>query len=69
MAKYLGPKVSTEALRACIVLNGWMGYDNRLPHAQRLRDVLGLEIGDGTPEIMKGVIARELFGREYVAYR
>lgn len=69
MAKYLAPKAATEAIRACIVLNGWMGYDNALPHAQRLRDVLGLEIGDGTPEIMKGVIARELFGRDYVAYR
>ncbi|MGE0484998.1 MAG: acyl-CoA dehydrogenase family protein [Gammaproteobacteria bacterium] len=69
MAKYLAPKAATEAIRACIVLNGWMGYDNSLPHAQRLRDVLGLEIGDGTPEIMKGVVARELFGREYVAYR
>ncbi|MCB1746933.1 MAG: acyl-CoA dehydrogenase family protein [Gammaproteobacteria bacterium] len=69
MAKYLAPKAATEAIRACIVLNGWMGYDNSLPHAQRLRDVLGLEIGDGTPEIMKGVVARELFGREFVAYR
>lgn len=52
-----------------MILNGWMGYDNSMPHAQRLRDVIGLEIGDGTPEIMKGVVAREIFGREFVAYR
>jgi cyclohexanecarboxyl-CoA dehydrogenase len=69
MVKYLAPKVATEAIHACIVLHGWMGYDNSLPHTQRLRDVIGLEIGDGTPEIMKGVIAREIFGREFVAYR
>jgi hypothetical protein len=27
------------------------------------------KIGDGTPEIMKGIVAREAFGREYTAYR
>ncbi len=69
MVKWLAPKAAVEAIHACIVLNGWMGYDNSLPHTQRLRDVMGLEIGDGTPEIMKGVIAREIFGREFVAYR
>lgn len=69
MVKWLGPKAASEAIHACIILNGWMGYDNELAHAQRLRDVIGLEIGDGTPEIMKGVIAREIFGREFVAYR
>jgi len=28
-----------------------------------------LEIGDGRPEIMKGIIAREMFGREFMPYR
>ena len=51
------------------MLHGWVGYDQALPFAQRLRDVMGLEIGDGTPEIMKGVVAREVYGREYTAYR
>ena len=69
MAKWLGPKVATEAIHASLLLHGWMGYDQDLPHEQRLRDVIGLEIGDGTPEIMKGVIARETFGREFMAYR
>lgn len=39
------------------------------PLDQRWRDVVGFEIGDGVSEIMKGVIAREAFGREYTAYR
>jgi len=39
------------------------------PLEQRWRDVVGLEIGDGTPEIMKGIVACEAFGREYTAYR
>jgi cyclohexanecarboxyl-CoA dehydrogenase len=69
MAKWLGPKVSAEAIHSCILLHGWMGYDQDLPHEQRLRDVIGLEIGDGTPEIMKAVIARETFGRDFAAYK
>jgi cyclohexanecarboxyl-CoA dehydrogenase len=69
MAKWLGPKAAVEAIHCCIILNGWMGYDQDLPHEQRLRDVMGLEIGDGTPEIMKSVIARETFGREFLSYR
>jgi len=31
--------------------------------------VIGLEVGDGTPEIMKAIVARELFGREYASHR
>jgi cyclohexanecarboxyl-CoA dehydrogenase len=69
MAKWMAPKVSVDAIHACIILHGWIGYDQDLPFEQRLRDVIGLEIGDGTPEIMKGIVAREMFGREFVSYR
>jgi hypothetical protein len=31
--------------------------------------VIGLEIGDGTPEIMKGIIAREVVGRDHFSFR
>ena len=40
------------------------GYPIELPIEQRLRDVLGLQIGDGTAQIMKLVIARQYLGRE-----
>jgi cyclohexanecarboxyl-CoA dehydrogenase len=33
-----------------------------------MRDVIGLEIGDGTAEVMKMVVARELMGRESLPY-
>lgn len=69
MAKWLGPKAALDAIQACLVLHGWTGYDETLPYGQRLRDVLGLAIGDGTPEIMKGVIAREIYGREFTSFR
>ena len=69
MSKWLGPKQSVEAIHACMLLHGWPGYGTDLPFVQRLNDVIGLEIGDGTPEIMKAIIAREVFGREFTAYK
>jgi len=67
MAKWLGPKASAEAIHACIILHGHYGYNLDSPLDQRWRDVVGFEIGDGVPEIMKSVIAREAFCREYIA--
>jgi cyclohexanecarboxyl-CoA dehydrogenase len=63
MAKWLGPKAAAEAIHACIVLHGWIGYSQDLPFEQRLRDVIGLEIGDGTAQIMKLLVAREIIGK------
>lgn len=62
MAKWMGPQWAAEAIHCCLRLHGWAGYGRDLPFEQRLRDVIGLEIGDGTPEIMKALVARSLFG-------
>jgi len=69
MCEWLGPKQSVEAMHACLLLHGWTGYETDLPSAQRLNDVMGIEVGDGTPEIMKAIIAREAYGREYSSYK
>lgn len=69
MVKWLGPKAAADAIHACMILHGHYGYNMESPLEQRWRDVVGLEIGDGTPEIMKGIVAREAFGREYTSYR
>ena len=69
MCKWLGSKQSVEAIHASMLLHGWSGYGTDLPLAQRLNDVIGLEVGDGTPEIMKAIIARETFGREFDSYK
>jgi cyclohexanecarboxyl-CoA dehydrogenase len=45
------------------LLSGWPAYSSDLPHERRMRDVIGLELGDGSPEIMKMIVAREVFGR------
>jgi cyclohexanecarboxyl-CoA dehydrogenase len=63
MAKYLAPKVAVEAIHECLLLHGHYGYTQDLPIEQRLRDVIGLEIGDGTAQIMKTLVAREVIGK------
>jgi cyclohexanecarboxyl-CoA dehydrogenase len=69
MVKWWGPKIAVDAIHDCLLLHGHYGYTQDLPLEQRLRDVIGLEIGDGTAQVSKIVIARELFGREFLPYR
>jgi cyclohexanecarboxyl-CoA dehydrogenase len=68
MCKWLGPKTAVEVTHQCLLTHGHYGYSLDLPHQQRLRDVMGLEIGDGTAQIMKLIIAREKAGRVAVQY-
>ncbi len=68
MAKWWVPKISVEAIHQCLLFHGHYGYTEELPFEQRLRDVIGFEIGDGTAEVSKIVAARELLGREYRPY-
>ncbi|MDR3468618.1 MAG: acyl-CoA dehydrogenase family protein [Xanthobacteraceae bacterium] len=59
MCKWLAPKTAVDVIHQCLLVHGHYGWSLDLPHQQRLRDVMGLEIGDGTAQIMKLVIARE----------
>jgi cyclohexanecarboxyl-CoA dehydrogenase len=68
MCKWWAPQVAFDVIHRCLLLHGHAGYGQDLPHQQRLRDVLGLQIGDGTAEIMKLIIARERAGRAAVPY-
>jgi cyclohexanecarboxyl-CoA dehydrogenase len=68
MVKWMGPKTSFDAIHQCILTFGHYGWSKDLPHQQRLRDVMGLEIGDGTAQVMKLIVARERAGRVAVQY-
>lgn len=68
MAKWFGPAVSTEAIKTCLILHGHFGYSEDFGIEKRLRDVIGQQIADGTPQISKLVIGRETFGRSYLPY-
>lgn len=68
MCKWWAPKVAFDTVHRCLLIHGHGGYSRDLPHQQRLRDVMGLEIGDGTAQIQKMIIARERIGRLAVPY-
>lgn len=65
MCKWWGPKLAYDVVHQCLLSFGHGGYD-RGPIEQRLRDVLGFQIGDGTAQIMKTIIARTRAGRDAV---
>jgi cyclohexanecarboxyl-CoA dehydrogenase len=58
MCKWLGPKTSVDVIHQCLLTHGHYGWSTDLPHQQRMRDVMGIEIGDGTAQIMKMIISR-----------
>ncbi|GAA3765301.1 acyl-CoA dehydrogenase family protein [Microbacterium kribbense] len=65
MVKWYALEVSLAAIHDCIIAHGHTGYSEELPLQSMFRDVSGLEIGEGTPQIQKLIIARALIGREY----
>ncbi|WP_189686830.1 cyclohexanecarboxyl-CoA dehydrogenase [Pseudorhodoferax aquiterrae] len=65
MCKWWAPKLAYDVVHQCLLSFGHGGYD-RGPMEQRLRDVLGFQIGDGTAQIMKTIIARARAGRQAV---
>ena len=65
MCKWWAPKLAYDAVHECLLVLGHGGYDRGIME-QRLRDVLGFQIGDGTAQIMKTVIARQRVGRANV---
>ena len=64
MAKLWAPKLAVEVIHQCLLTIGHLAYSSDSPIGQRLRDVIGLEIGDGTAQASKLVIARSLLGRD-----
>ncbi|MEQ8814543.1 MAG: cyclohexanecarboxyl-CoA dehydrogenase [Thalassobaculum sp.] len=68
MCKWLGPKTAVDVIHQCLLTHGHTGWSMDLPHQQRLRDVMGLEIGDGTAQIMKLIVARERAGKVAVQH-
>lgn len=65
MVKWLAPVVSVEAAHQALLTCGHAGYSSELAHGQRLRDIIGLELGDGTAQIAQLVVARRILGAEF----
>lgn len=65
MCKWWAPKLAYDVVHQCLLTFGHAGYDRGVME-QRLRDILGFQIGDGTAQIMKTIIARHKAGRKAV---
>lgn len=65
MCKWWGPRLAYDVIHQCLLTFGHAGYDRGVME-QRMRDVLGFQIGDGTAQIMKTIIARKKAGRKAV---
>ncbi|NRQ34226.1 acyl-CoA dehydrogenase [Nonomuraea sp. NN258] len=64
MAKWWAPRAAMEAAHQALLTLGHLGWSEDGPVAQRLRDVIGLQLADGTAAATKLVVARRLLGRE-----
>jgi len=68
MSKWFRVEVVHRAILDCMIIFGHVGYSEEHPIPERLTEVSGWEIGDGTEQIQKLIIARELMGKDAVPY-
>jgi short/branched chain acyl-CoA dehydrogenase len=60
MAKYFGCEAAKQASDYAVQIHGGLGYMDECPVSRYYRDVRVFTIGDGTTEIQKLIIAREI---------
>jgi cyclohexanecarboxyl-CoA dehydrogenase len=68
MAKWWCTKTAFNIIHECLLIHGHYGYSKDLPFEQRLRNIVGEEVGDGAPEVMKLIIVRDILGREFLPF-
>jgi alkylation response protein AidB-like acyl-CoA dehydrogenase len=61
MAKLFASEVATRACNKAVQIHGGYGYTREFPVERYLRDAKLCEIGEGTSEVQRGIIAREIF--------
>jgi cyclohexanecarboxyl-CoA dehydrogenase len=66
MAKWFSVEASVQCVKDMMVIIGHPGYSTEHMISTRLRDVLGYQLGDGTPQIQKMIIARLMIGKAVV---
>ncbi|MCA2977036.1 MAG: acyl-CoA dehydrogenase, partial [Myxococcaceae bacterium] len=60
MAKLFASEAATRACNKAVQIHGGYGYTREFPVERYLRDAKLCEIGEGTSEIQRNIIAREL---------
>jgi cyclohexanecarboxyl-CoA dehydrogenase len=71
MVKWWAPRTAEWIMHECLLLHGHYGYNVDMQFGDRMLGIGGLagQIGDGTAQIQKMVIAREIIGKEYLPYK
>jgi len=69
MIKWYVPVLAFNVVNDCLQNRGALGFTTECLDEYRLREIRGASIGDGTTDINKIVVARELLGREFLPYR
>ncbi len=69
MIKWYVPQLCFGIVNDCLQNRGAIGFTTECLDEYRLREIRGAMIGDGTADINKIVVARELLGREFLPYR
>ncbi|MET8427883.1 acyl-CoA dehydrogenase [Nocardia sp. NPDC004860] len=67
MSKWWAPVVAKNAIEAAMRIHGNLGYSVEFPLQQRFRDVMAYLVADGTAEIQKKIIAKDIFTRGTVS--
>jgi len=69
MIKWYVPQTCFNIVNDCLQNRGAIGFTTECLDEYRLRELRGAMIGDGTTDINKIIVARELLGREFLPYR
>lgn len=68
-AKLIAPVVAFEAINDALQWFGAFGYTLDCPLEMGLRGVRSYMLAEGSTEVMKIILARELLGKEFIAFR
>jgi len=69
MSKSVAAKWAFDAINDVMQWQGAFGYTMECPDQKALRGVRSFSLAEGSSEIMKLIVARELLGKEFLAYR
>jgi len=69
MSKSVCSKWAFDAINDVMQWQGAFGYTMECPDQKALRGVRSFSLAEGSSEIMKLIIARELLGKEFLSYR
>jgi len=69
MVKLMAPLWAFDAINAAMQWQGAFGYSKECDEQRALRAVRSFTLAEGSTEIMRLIIAREVLGKDFIAYK